>query len=543
MQDDAPSQPGPAVRGYRIERLIGTGGAAAVYEARRLGRGGPGGPMIRVACKVMHAQRRDDPGRLALAWQEAVLGLRVTAGHPNLAQVLDFFDDATEQLCIVMELVDGASVAELRGPELRLPFPVTRRIAVDVLEALVHLHGRSVLHRDLSLRNVLVTAGGAVKVTDFGIARVMEQGQVHTDNCRGTPMYLSPEAIQSHALDERADLFSLGAVLYDLVAGAPPCGNQSMVGAMFARNLVGVFAPLPPDTPEDLAELITGLIRPDRDARRPRTAAEALALLRGCDQPLASPEELAALIGAARSRRDQELADHRPAHVLEPGHVLAPRMTGVPPERKAGALPERGADAPLERQADAPPERGAGGAADALSGRVAQIAADAPPARVIGDGADVLPDLVAELAADAVPEHVTDAPPEHMARRPSGSMVQARLRGVGRFLVRRAVAVAAIVACVLVLGSLLHDGFQGEQPAVEPQQRPDVPAPVAEPTPAPLVAPASMTSSEPRPVTDRADGPHFEPIEMQGSIQRPRPSAPRWRTVPHASEPPPWGLR
>src|SRR5690606_7014733 len=139
---------------------------------------------------------------------------------------------------------------------------------------------------------------------DFGIARELRDGQVKTDTLRGTPMYLSPETIQGLALDVRADLFMLGAVLYDLVTGAPPCGHHDMVGAMLARILKGDFAPLPPDTPADLAALITGLIEVDREQRRPATAAEALALLREHHQPMASRAELAGLVAAAQGRRE-----------------------------------------------------------------------------------------------------------------------------------------------------------------------------------------------------------------------------------------------
>jgi serine/threonine protein kinase len=163
MRDDAPDQTGPAVRGYCVERLIGAGGAAAVYEARRLG---PGGPGERVACKVMHAEQRTEPQHREQARLKAVIGLRVTAGHPNLVEILDFFDDAQARHCIVMELVGGASVADLRGPDSRLPFPVIRRVAVEVLEALAYLHGRGVLHRDLSPRNRRRARSGAAGRAD-----------------------------------------------------------------------------------------------------------------------------------------------------------------------------------------------------------------------------------------------------------------------------------------------------------------------------------------------------------------------------------------
>ena len=153
MQDHAPEQIG-AAEDYRIERLIGVGGMAAVYEARRQG---PRGAGERVACKVMHEQRpargvpaaehaRRRARRRELARREAVLGLRITAGHPGLVRVVDYFDDARGaegRRCLVMELVDGASVAELRGSDGRLPVPVTRRIACDVLEVLAYLHDLS----------------------------------------------------------------------------------------------------------------------------------------------------------------------------------------------------------------------------------------------------------------------------------------------------------------------------------------------------------------------------------------------------------------
>jgi serine/threonine-protein kinase len=589
MHGDASDQPGATGRGYRIERLIGTGGAAAVYEARRLGPNGPGEPMIRVACKVMHAQRRDAPGFRRLVWHEAVLGLRMTAGHPNLVEVLDFFDDAQEQLCIVMELVDGASVAELREPEQRQPFPIVRRIAGEVLEALVHLHGRGVLHRDLSLRNVLVSAGGAVKVTDFGIARVMEQGQVHTANIRGTPMYLSSEALNLLPLDVRADLFSLGAVLYDLVAGTPPCGNQDMLGTMFARNAAGLFDPLPRDTPADLAELITGLIQKDRDARRPQTAAEALALLRGCDQPVASQEELAALVEPAKSRRDQELADHRPANVLPPGHVLALRDDRGPSERAAGepsgrvakALPARVAESAVDvlparvadPRANPLPDLVAYFGVDMMARLIADLPANSPPDLVIELESDGAPDFAAARAGDAVPEHIDDALPDALADRApapvadlaadaqpdrviddaSGGTLHRRLRTTGRFVARRVVLTVAIGACALVLGFLVDDGNRGDRTASEVPPRPEAPAFTATPAPMPLAGPESVMPEEPEALSDA--GKIVEPHRARKRVDtlrprredvrrpngRPGPVWMRRQLAPITSVPPVWG--
>jgi hypothetical protein len=601
MREDAPQRPGAAVRGYRIERLIGTGGAAAVYEARRLG---PGGPGERVACKVMHAARRDEPRDREQVRQEAVLGLRVTAGHRNLVEILDFFDDPDAQHCIVMELVDGASVAELRGPDRRLPFPVTRRVAVEVLEALVHLHGRGVLHRDLSPRNILVTAGGVVKVADLGIARVMEQGLVHTATLRVTAMYAPREAIELLPLDVRADLFSLGAVLYDLVTGTPPCGDQELVARMLARNAAGQFAPLPPDTPADLAELITGMIRVERSARRPQTAAEALDLLRRHDQPMASEAELAGMVPSAQERRDRELADDPPASALAPGHVLAPRdalaAVKAPPDGVAGHVARLEAGAVLARlaeavrnqlasdAADAVPDSDAAeavrdqadsDAADAVRDQADSDAADAVFDHAVSDAADAVPHYVddsrpygvPDRAADVVPGRVTAALPDHavgalpdrvidavldrvidalpervidaVPERTSGGMSGRGPGAARRLVARRAVHVVAVMACVVVLGFLLDDGFRGEQTAIE-QTAPVV---VVVPTPAPPVSPVVVTHvptlESPRRAPEPLDDSRHERAAVQRRDRPARPSAPRWRSAPHVSEPPLWGQR
>ncbi len=561
MHDDVPNQTGTAVRGYRIERLIGTGGAAAVYEARRLG---PRGPGERVACKVMHTARRDEPRDREQVRQEAVLGLRVTAGHRNLVEILDFFDDPEAQHCIVMELVDGASVSELRGLDRRLPYAVTRRVAVEVLEALACLHGRGVLHRDLSPRNILVTAGGVVKVADLGIARVMEQGLVHTGTLRGTPMYVAREAIELLPLDVRADLFSLGAVLYDLVTGKPPCGDQKLVARMLARNAAGRFAPLPPETPADLAALITGMIRVERGARRPQTAAEALALLRRHGQPMASEEELAGMVPAAQARRDQELADDPPGSSLPPGHVLAPRdaqdPADAPASRAGGHVARLEADAILARLGEAVHDQADSDAADAgeaVCDQADSDAADAVPHHVDDSRPCGVPDRVADVvpgrvtapladrAAGAVAERVIDAMSEPVidavAKRDSGGMGSRRPGAASHFVARR----AAFVACVLVSGFLLHDGFRGEQAAIERRSPGEVPAPVVVLTPAPAPSPVVVTPvlESPRHATQPVDGPRRKHTEMQSRNQRAKPAAPRWRSAPHVSEPPPWGPR
>jgi hypothetical protein len=511
-------QSGAVTRGYCIVRFVGAGGAAAVYEARRVG---PAGPGERLAYKVLRGRRRNDAWHRAALRHEGAVGLCTTAGHPNMVEVLEVFEDARDQPCVVMELVDGVCLADLCEPHRRLPFPIVRCIAVDVLEALVHLHRRDVLHRDLSTANILITAGGVAKVADLGLARVMQQGRVHTQ-CRGTPMYASPEAIQGLALDARADLFSLGAILYELVSGAPPCGYLNTIGAMLAANAAGTFAPAPPDTPVDLAELITGLIRKDRDARRPAAAAEGLALLRGHGQPTASPAELSEMVATAQQRHEQALAAMRPDSALEPGHILVPRdaramnvapvvALAVTPAAAPAARPVVHGARPVEAAAAAPPGRVTGGmpalvdagADDALSWYIedapgalpGQVDVDAPgddvaaPSRHIAGEGDAVPDYVAGgedvplldhmagLVAEAAFDHSDDHVGEDAEKRtpengtPEDEVIEAspasvhRHAGTARLVAWRAIAVVAIAACIVLLTLLLDDVLRDERRA------------------------------------------------------------------------------
>jgi serine/threonine protein kinase len=484
MRDDAPDQPGTAVSGYRVERFVGAGGMASVYEARRLG---PGGPGERVACKVMHEERRAEPRDRERIRREAVLGLRITAGHPNLVRVLDYLEDAEERLCIAMELIDGASVAELRGPARPgrcLPFPpapIVRRIACEVLEALAYLHGQDVLHRDVSPRNILIAMDGAVKLADLGIARVMEGGQVHTMRFHGVPAYASPEAIQFEPLDARSDLFSLGAVLFELVAGTPPAGDLTRDSKIVPRMAFGEHVSLPPDTPADLAELITGLLRTDREARRPQTAAEGVAFLRSSNQPIASPEELAALVAGAKSRRKNMRARERPAKALRRGHVLVSRWVDAPPGHMAG----RAGDYVIRFRRH--------GAGRFLLGRVAPAAAFVACVLMLG------------------------------------LWLQDRLRGERDAVPQRPAEPARIA-----------------EPAPAP---PVAPVPVTSPPPvAPVVAPARSEIPEntgeparPRRAATRLDGANRARNQARGRA-RVEPAPVLREPIPLASEPPPWAM-
>lgn len=202
---------------YRILRKLGEGGMGVVYAAEddRLGR--------QVALKVLRDSSPDPDARARLV-REA----RIAAGvaHPLICQVFEL-GEWNGQPFIAMELVDGEPLAArlARGalaPGEALP------LALSVVDALRVLHGRGIVHRDLKPSNVFVTPAG-VKVLDFGLARPMEAAGADTATALtqagtilGTPQYSAPEQLTGQAVDARADLFSAGVVLYEMLAGRPP---------------------------------------------------------------------------------------------------------------------------------------------------------------------------------------------------------------------------------------------------------------------------------------------------------------------------------
>jgi serine/threonine protein kinase len=329
---------------YRIARLIGVGGMGMVYEARWLL---PYGESMPVACKVVRNDRRDIPHYREFMRQEAAIGMRLGHNHPNLVTVFDFFEDEQGRPCLAMELVQGGSVADLLDAYHRLPAAVVRRIAIKALSALACLHDAQVLHRDLSPCNILVSTVGEVKVSDLNLVKLMEHGQAHTHTFRGKPVYASPEAREHGPLDARSDLYSLGAILYHMLTGKPPCGDERDPDRILECSKREAFAPLPESTPRDLAELTMGLLRSQPDARKPQSAHEALELLHRSGEPIAGRAELGGLATTVMQRRESErragnMAQHEFLELLEPGDMLVARAIDVPAqvERAVDALPD-----------------------------------------------------------------------------------------------------------------------------------------------------------------------------------------------------------
>jgi hypothetical protein len=241
---------------YRVEREIGRGGMGIVYAARDLTND------RRVAVKMMRS--RDDAVRFRREFQTLA-----RLEHPRVVAVYDF-GRADDDLYYTMELLEGG---DLRGSGRT---DVTRACAIvrDIASALAMLHSRRLLHGDLSPRNIRCTTTGEAKLIDFGLLSTMGPAP----EIAGTPPYLAPECLLGLPLDQRADLFGLGAVFYHLLSGEHAFGARTLDDRM--AQLRSGFVPrslgsLVPDIAPGLDALVMSMLAADRQAR-PHSAADVI---------------------------------------------------------------------------------------------------------------------------------------------------------------------------------------------------------------------------------------------------------------------------
>ncbi len=234
---------------YEILEEIGSGGMAVVYKARchRLNR--------LVAIKILKDDYLEDEDfrRRFHAESHAVAML----SHPNIVQVYDVFD-SDEADYIVMELIDGISLKQYMEKKGVLNWKETLHFAMQIAKALEHAHSRGIVHRDIKPHNVMVLKNGSVKVTDFGIARMMSKGNTLTKEALGSVHYISPEQAKGGRVDNRSDIYSLGVVMYEMMSGRPPYDGESPVAIAIKHINGGAVMPstLNPNIPGGLEQII-----------------------------------------------------------------------------------------------------------------------------------------------------------------------------------------------------------------------------------------------------------------------------------------------
>jgi eukaryotic-like serine/threonine-protein kinase len=208
---------------YRLDRKLGEGGMATVYCGTDI--------LLRrrVAIKVLREQYAADAEFVRRFYQEAESAAKLS--HPNIVNTYDV-GHQDDTYFIVMELVDGPSLAEIIAADGRLPEPVAIDYATQIASGLAYAHRQGLLHRDIKPANVLVTKDDVVKLSDFGIARAVSQQTMALTKpglVMGSVYYISPEQAQEHEIHETADLYSLGIVLYQMLTGNLPYTGESPV--------------------------------------------------------------------------------------------------------------------------------------------------------------------------------------------------------------------------------------------------------------------------------------------------------------------------
>jgi len=268
---------------YRVVDFLGLGGMGEVYRAvhSKIGR---------VAAVKVLTQGTQSAGFVERFFNEA--RIQASLQHPNVATLYDFCE-VGGQPCIIMEYVDGQTIAE-RIAAYRAPLPLSETVYVfeKVCEAIEYVHRHGVIHRDIKSNNIKISAEGKVKLLDFGIAKEQNTRQQLTQvgSVIGTLQYLAPELIRGGTADASGDVWALGVLLYEMVTGRVPFEAET-VGDLCDRIGRVQYTPpaqLNPGVPREVAAVIARCLRKNPQERY-RTASELLADARKLSATVSKP--------------------------------------------------------------------------------------------------------------------------------------------------------------------------------------------------------------------------------------------------------------
>jgi serine/threonine-protein kinase len=272
---------------YKIQSLIGQGGMASVYKAydQNLQRS--------VAIKVIHPHLSNNPEFFRRFEEEATAVARLR--HPNIVQMYDFHHDE-DLYYMVMEFVMGETLQtrlkRLNTSKRRLGIEEAIAFTAEICDAAFYAHQRGMIHRDIKPANIMLDVNGSAILMDFGIARMVDASQ-HTASgtVLGTAMYMSPEQIQGLQIDAKADIYSIGITLFEMLSGRPPFEADSAMTLMMMHmnDPVPDLQELHPGTPPDLVAITNKALAKNRDERYQSTNEMATALRQLPDQPQTTP--------------------------------------------------------------------------------------------------------------------------------------------------------------------------------------------------------------------------------------------------------------
>lgn len=258
---------------YLVERLLGSGGMGAVYAAQHT--------QLKklVALKILHGAMSSNEEVVARFEREAVAAGRLV--HPGIVAATDFGRLEDGSFYLALEFVDGQSLAELLDDEKTLSPARAVGIAIQINDALCAAHGEDIVHRDMKPENVMLVRGedgeDYVKVVDFGIAKIRldeehQEGLTRAGLVFGTPEYMSPEQAMGNEADARSDLYGVGMLLYEMLAGSSPFREED-VTAMLTAQIKQPPPPLSEDIPSEVRDVVMRLLSKDPD-ERPQSADE-----------------------------------------------------------------------------------------------------------------------------------------------------------------------------------------------------------------------------------------------------------------------------
>jgi eukaryotic-like serine/threonine-protein kinase len=427
---------------YRLLRLIGDGGMGSVYEARHEVLG------TSVALKFLHADLAKRPGLVQRFLQEARVSAQITS--PHVVRVTDV-DQTPSGAFIVMEYLEGKTLQtlyeDLYKAGVQLSYTDALEYAMQMLEGVEAAHRSGVIHRDLKPDNVMITLDAQsksgrtlLKLLDFGIAKL----RISDENDRkltkpgvimGTPEYMAPEqAFSADAVDARADIFSLGVMIFEMLAGRRPVGGEDphQIATAYLTSQIARLTDLAPSVPPELADAVHRSMAPLAGDRWPTVSA-----FRDAIEPFAAAARAPSAMpqGSSLSRPPSTTGAFAAASVAavpaQPAQPVQPVPKTFPPDDDAPAPPSPPAaqaaaasDTPTVRDRVSRDPTPLGGFAPfkAEEASTADDGVPAPAAGLVPPTRSVAP--LAEMASTALAMAiVTGAVPEASMRRPSGTAV------------------------------------------------------------------------------------------------------------------------